>query len=315
MAEQIVNECNTIIAKTMSGRKYVDMSKGEQDSTKPQGAIKGVWEEKNNVSDNVELKKTMMVSYETIISQGENIDYSNLLKVSLDGTKENLDKCIPRTIEEREYKKALMLELYEEKTNNGVLRAKAETFIEEQTKISDEQQEIVSKYFALLNILEAPQEKFSIEEMSGDIKKLQENFVRQEEKKYIRNNIYDVFSKHGYDIDVAKWMKEEPCDVKYPDLQYAQCRIISLDNEFLFESYGVIDHAGEIRFYERKRIMNDEIEICKRHLEIEEELKARGILLSKRYSFEPAEEKLKYKQVCETGKKRITNSSISEGKL
>ena len=80
-----------------------------------------------------------------------------------------------------------MADLYGEKQDNGATLTKVEAFIEEQSIISDEQQQIIDKYFALLELIGYPQEKFSIEEMRSDIERLYDIFVQQEERKYIRH--------------------------------------------------------------------------------------------------------------------------------
>ena len=185
----------------------------------------------------------------------------------------------------------------------------------ETIQTNDEQKAIMDKYFVLLDLLDLPQEKISIEEMGQEIISLEERYVQQSEKKYIRDNIYDVFSKQGYNIEEVKWQQEEVCDVEYPDLRYARGRITSFNDEFLFESYGVTDGKGEISNEQKKKVVNEEIEICRRNLIVEAELKERGIIMVKRYSYEPGLDNLKYEQNVGKNKNRVSTNSTGEEKV
>lgn len=313
-ATAIIAECNSMISKTMSRREFVDVSKLDiAPVVAKEVQFKGIWQEKDNASFEQRVEQVTNISYVKSNFRGRIIDDSCLLKGRLSAVQERLSRCIPRTAAEQQKKTSLMADLYGEKQDNGATLTKVEAFIEEQSIISDEQQQIIDKYFALLELIGYPQEKFSIEEMRSDIERLYDIFVQQEERKYIRGSIYEVFERHGYHIDDAKWMEEVPCDIKISNLRNAQCRITSTGDDFLLESYGVINHAGAVSAEDRKCMLRDERHICEANLGIEEELEERGIQFTKMYSVEPSEENLVFEQMAVSKGSKASENRLGEG--
>lgn len=162
--------------------------------------------------------------------------------------------------------------------------------------------------FELAGGVRAFEEFHSVEEIEEVIKLGQTQASEQVSKEYIKRQIDEVMSKHGYDIIRSDQLKEAPADgqVLYGvNDQTAINVFVSEDDQVTMRVVGIGFNEG-ISAQENEDLFQQQCAFCSLHPQITAELKMRGVILETRKHLPPDR---KYNKKIQTKNKQLTQNT------
>ena len=136
------------------------------------------------------------------------------------------------------------------------------------------------EYYALCEILGEPRQNLSGADLKRMIQKMTTQLFEKKKEEFVYRNLKEVFEELNLSID-----SEIELDgmngqrIVLPGID--DCALfMSSDNEgFIFETVAEVDTTRELSSNQKASIQESAQKICKKHLEIIERMKKRGILL------------------------------------